>query len=419
MKMWLAIENESEFGLNNLPFGIFSSGDRDKRVGVALGQYIIDVSALLDMDLLVGASAYDGLRESLLSPSLNKLMGLGNACRKWLRAGLQDIFGSELSAEKQQLIINKVLVKGDTATLYMPIACGDYTDFYSSRQHAFNVGTMFRGPENALMPNWLHLPVGYHGRSSSIVVSGTPIRRPWGQIKPADSEKPIFSASKQMDFELEMAYVIGTGNELGTPIKVADAMNHVWGYMLFNDWSARDIQSWEYVPLGPFLGKNFGSTISAWVVTPEALEPFRIEGDKQDLEVLPYLNRPEKSHLDIHLEVIIKTKDGVENLICKSNTKNLYWSVAQQIAHHTVNGCNLQTGDISASGTISGSEPDSYGSMLELSWRGTKPLMMKDGTERKFLNDGDTVIMRAYAENESGRIGFGEVVSELLPALDY
>jgi fumarylacetoacetase len=303
--------------------------------------------------------------------------------------------------------------------MHLPVQCGDYTDFYSSRQHAFNVGSMFRGPENALMPNWLHLPVGYHGRSSSLVPSGTPLHRPWGQVKPADQEVSSFSKSKQLDFELEMAYVIGHGNTLGQPIPIAEAESHVWGYCLFNDWSARDIQSWEYVPLGPFLGKNFGSSLSPWVVTPEALTHCRISGTEQSPPVLPYLQSNGNDHFDIQLEVILRTEAGEEMTICRSNTENLYWSVAQQIAHHTVNGCNLNTGDICASGTISGPNPENFGSMLELTWRGTKPLVFPSGAERKFIEDGDTLIMRAFAQGEHDVISFGEVKTTILPAIDY
>jgi len=418
MPSWFSLPTDTAFGLQNLPIGIFSdTNNNQKRAGVALGNHIIDLHAMAEMGYFKNTGKADVLKLAFLQPALNNLMELGNEVRKAIREEIQIAFAKNLPENEQATFQATVLVQQENATLFLPIQIGDYTDFYSSRQHAFNVGTMFRGPENALMPNWLHLPVGYHGRSSSIVVSGTDVKRPSGQIKPMDAEVPIFSASRQMDFELEMAYVIGQGNELGQPINVNEAMQHVWGYMLFNDWSARDIQAWEYVPLGPFLGKNFGSSLAPWVVTPEALEPFVITGEKQEPAVLPYLQQNAAGHLDIQLEVYIKTEDGTENLICKSNTKNLYWSVAQQIAHHTINGCNLRVGDVCASGTISGTTPDSFGSMLELSWRGTKPLLMKDGTERKFLNDGDTVIMRAYAENENGKIGFGEVSSKLLPAL--
>ncbi len=298
----------------------------------------------------------------------------------------------------------------------MPVKVGDYTDFYSSRDHATNVGTMFRDPDNALLPNWLHIPVGYHGRASSIILSGQEIHRPKGQRLPADSDQPVFGPSVLMDFELEMAFVTGQGKELGESISTAEADDYIFGMCIFNDWSARDIQKWEYVPLGPFLAKNFASSISPWIVTLDALEPFRVPGEKQDPKVLPYLAFEGNKNIDINLEVQLKSDQFDAHTICKSNYKHMYWNMEQQLAHHTVNGCNINAGDIMASGTISGPTPDSYGSMLELSWRGTKPLQMPDGTERKFINDGDTVIMKAHCEKDGVRIGFGEVNTKLLPA---
>jgi fumarylacetoacetase len=302
--------------------------------------------------------------------------------------------------------------------MLLPINIGDYTDFYSSREHAYNVGVMFRGPENALMPNWKHIPIGYHGRSSSIFISGTPVVRPKGQTRSDDSLPPVFGPSKQLDFELEMAFVVGTGNANGDSIPVEKAEDHIFGLMVFNDWSARDIQKWEYVPLGPFAGKNFSSTLSPWIVTLAALEPFRVEGPTQDFEPLPYLRQTGAHNFDIQLEVLIQPKGSNEKVVSRSNHKYLYWSMAQQLAHHTVNGCNMRPGDLCASGTISGPSEDSYGSMLELAWKGTKPLQMPDGSERKFILDGDTVIMRAKCEKDGLRIGFGEVRAEVLPARD-
>lgn len=300
--------------------------------------------------------------------------------------------------------------------MHLPIKIGDYTDFYSSIEHATNVGSMFRDPQNALLPNWRHLPVAYHGRASSIVISGTKIYRPSGQTKPANAEKPIFHASHSLDFELEMAFIIGKANELGTSISPQQAENHIFGLVLFNDWSARDIQAWEYVPLGPFLAKNFASAMSPWVVTLEALEPFRCASPAQEPEVLPYLQSEGEKTFDIQLEVAIKPQNTEEKTVCRSNFKYLYWNMSQQLAHHTINGCNMQVGDLCASGTISGTSPDSYGSMLELTWRGTKPLEMNDGTPRKFIDDFDTVIMRAFCEKNGLRIGFGEVRNKILPA---
>jgi fumarylacetoacetase len=300
--------------------------------------------------------------------------------------------------------------------MHLPLHIGDYTDFYSSIEHATNVGTMFRDPANALLPNWKHLPVGYHGRASSIVISGTEVRRPNGQTKPVDAPAPVFGASKMLDFELEMAFVVGKNTQLGDSVSTSAAEDHIFGFMLFNDWSARDVQTWEYVPLGPFLSKNFASSVSAWIVTLDALEPFRVEGPVQEPEVLPYLKYEGHKNFDIALEVFLQPEGQAEQKICTSNFKYMYWNIAQQLAHHTVNGCNIRVGDLYASGTISGSTPDSYGSMLELTWRGTKPIAMADGSERKFILDGDTIIMRGYAQRGDLRVGFGEVRGKVLPA---
>lgn len=301
--------------------------------------------------------------------------------------------------------------------MMMPLHIPNYTDFYSSIQHATNVGMMFRDPANALLPNWKHLPVGYHGRASSIVLSGIDITRPCGQIKPFDSDKPIFSSSRQLDFELEMAFVVNKNTDLGERISVSEAEDAIFGMMIFNDWSARDIQSWEYVPLGPFLGKNFGSSISPWIVTLEALQPFKIQSPKQEPEVLGYLKFEGDKNYDINLQVYLKPENSEENLISESNYKFMYWNMCQQLAHHTVNGCNVEVGDVYASGTISGEDEKSYGSMLELTWRGTKPLQLKNGIERKFIEDGDTITMKAWSEKDGIRVGFGEVSGKILPAV--
>jgi fumarylacetoacetase len=301
-------------------------------------------------------------------------------------------------------------------TMHLPVQVGDYTDFYSSREHATNVGTMFRDPANALLPNWLHLPVGYHGRASSIVVSGTPFHRPKGQTMADDAATPTFGPTRLLDFELEMAFIIGQPNALGEPVSVENAEDHIFGMMLFNDWSARDIQKWEYVPLGPFLAKNFASHVSPWIVTMDALEPFRVESPKQEPEVLPYLRSSGPHNFDIALEVQIAPDGQAPHTVCRSNFKYMYWSMAQQLAHHTVNGCNMRVGDMCASGTISGPTFDSFGSMLEISWKGTKPVQMPDGTERRFIQDGDTVIMKGCCERNGVRIGFGEVSAKVLPA---
>jgi fumarylacetoacetase len=302
--------------------------------------------------------------------------------------------------------------------MLLPVEIGDYTDFYSSREHATNVGTMLRGADNALQPNWLHLPVAYHGRASSVVVGGTDLHRPMGQTKPTDAPAPVFGPSKSVDFELEMGAFIGPGNALGEPIPIGAAADHLFGLVLVNDWSARDIQAWEYVPLGPFLAKNFGTSISPWVVPMAALEPFRTAGPKQDPNPLPYLRSPGDWAFDIQLEVAIQgTGMDRPHTVCRSNAKHLYWNVCQQLAHHTVNGCNLRTGDLLATGTISGPTPDSYGSMLELSWRGSKPIAFPNGETRTFLRDGDRVTMTGWCQGEGYRVGFGEVTGTLLPAV--
>jgi fumarylacetoacetase len=311
----------------------------------------------------------------------------------------------------------KLFLLQSDVQLHLPIAIGDYTDFYSSIEHATNVGMMFRDPENALLPNWKHLPIGYHGRTSSIVVSGENLHRPKGQVMPPNSDSPVFKESALVDFELEMGFIIGKNTTLGEKINTAEAENYIFGKVLFNDWSARDIQKWEYVPLGPFLAKNFGSSMSPWVVTLEALEPFRVQGPEQEPKVLPYLEYDGLKNYDIHLEVAIQPKNEVETIVSHSNFKYMYWNMSQQLAHHTSNGCNLKIGDLMASGTISGKEPNSYGSMLELSWGGKNPLTLKNGEKRKFIEDFDTVIMRGYCEKDSIRVGFGEVKSQLLPAL--
>jgi fumarylacetoacetase len=300
--------------------------------------------------------------------------------------------------------------------MLLPVKIGDYTDFYSSLEHATNVGKMFRDPENALLPNWKHLPVGYHGRASSIVPSGTPIFRPKGQFKDPEMEKPEFGPSKRLDFELEMAFVIGKPTKMGDSVSTEDAEDYIFGMVLFNDWSARDIQAWEYVPLGPFLGKNFASSISPWIVTLEALEPFRVSGPKQEPEVLPYLQYKTDHAFDINLEVLIQPEGLKATKVCSSNFKYMYWNIAQQLAHHTINGCNINVGDMMASGTISGPTEDSFGSMLELSWKGAKPVLLEEGGERRFIQDGDSVIMKSYAEKDGIRVGFGEVEGKVLPA---
>lgn len=402
----MSIPSNTDFSIHNLPFGIFST-DRKKRAGVAIGDQIIDLAVLQKSGALDSLHLPADIFEKEV---LNDFIALGRPAWKGLRSRLQEL----IKADDAQLLAS--LVPQTSAQMHLPVRIGDYTDFYSSKEHATNVGIMFRGKDNALMPNWLHIPVGYHGRASSIIVSGQPFHRPKGQVVPKDSETPVFSETKLLDIELEMAYIIGKSTELGQTVSTAEAEDHIFGMVLFNDWSARDIQKWEYQPLGPFLGKNFASSISPWIVTMDALEPFKTDSPKQDPPVLDYLKYDGKKAYDIQLEVFLKPKDGEEQRICASNHKYLYWTIVQQLAHHTVNGCNLNLGDMMASGTISGPTEDSYGSLLELTWRGEKPISLNDGSERKFLQDYDTVTIRGFCQKGDVRVGFGEVTTQILPA---
>ena len=412
---WVAVPTDSDFPIQNIPFGIAACPGGEPRPAIAIGDHVLDLGVLAD------AGLFDELpfdRLHFHEPALNGLMQAGGkAGLRALRDRLSELLREDHAELRDDAALReRSLHPASTVTMHLPVEVGDYTDFYSSEQHAFNVGAMFRDPENALLPNWKRLPVGYHGRASSIVVSGTPVRRPLGQTLPADAEAPVFGPSKLLDFELEVAFVTFDGKPLGERTSTAEAEDYIFGLVLFNDWSARDVQKWEYVPLGPFLAKNFASSISPWIVTLDALEPFRVDGPEQDPPVLPYLEQAGGSHLDVELEVFIETPDGTENRVSHSNFRHMYWSMRQQYAHHTVNGCNVRAGDMMASGTISGGDPSAYGSMLELSWRGTKPLPMQDGTERRFILDGDTVIMRGYQTRDGVRIGFGEVRGTVLPA---
>jgi len=344
-------------------------------------------------------------------------MAAGRATWTQVRSILQSILSSDNPRLRDEMDLRSLSMFHQSAvTMLLPAQIGDYTDFYSSKEHATNVGCLFRDPANALLPNWLHLPVGYHGRASSVVVSGTDIRRPKGQTK-ADDADPVFGPSRLLDFELEVGFFTGPKTALGDSISVENAPDHIFGFVLVNDWSARDIQKWEYVPLGPFLGKNFATSISPWVVTLDALEPFRCQGPAQEPTPLPYLRTKEPYSFDIGLEVGIQAAGSTqEDIVCRSNFKHLYWNICQQLAHHTSGGCNINPGDLMASGTISGPDKGSFGSMLEITWRGTNPVAMSDGTERKFIADGDTVTMRGVAQKDGLRIGFGEVSGRLLPA---
>ncbi len=413
---WVEVKPGSDFPIQNLPFGVFKTGNTAPRVGVAIGDYILDLAAIAEANLFDRAPW--PFEKSVFSQStLNHFIALGKPITNSLRERISDLLNAENSELRDNAELKaKVLVKRSDAQMLMPVHVPNYTDFYSSKEHATNVGIMFRDPANALLPNWKHLPVGYHGRASSIVVSGTPIHRPKGQTKADDAAEPTFGPCKLLDFELEMAFITGKSTQLGESISTANADDYIFGMVLFNDWSARDIQKWEYVPLGPFLAKNFGSTISPWVVTLEALEPFRVETPTQEPEVLPYLKFEGKKNFDINLEVEIVPENGKGKTVSRSNFKYMYWNMAQQLAHHTVNGCNICVGDMYASGTISGPTPDSYGSMLEISWQGKKPIQMPDGTERKFIQDNDTVVLRGWCEKDGIRIGFGECSGKILAA---
>lgn len=410
---WVEVPDKSDFPIQNLPFGVFQNKSKGSRAGVAIGDKILDLAALHKLGYF---GSFDYPEDIFSQTTLNQFIGLGKENARKFRNRVSELLNSENGELRDRDHAESVLVKMSDAQMLMPVYVRDYTDFYSSEQHAFNVGSMFRDPDNALLPNWKHIPVGYHGRASSIVVSGTPIHRPKGQTKPDDSENPIFGPTRLLDFELEMAFITCKENGLGNPITTEEADDHIFGFVIFNDWSARDLQKWEYVPLGPFLAKNFASSISPWIVTMDALEPFRVSGPNQDPKVLPYLQYSGNKHFDIDLEVMIQARDSNPHKVCHSNFKHMYWNVNQQLAHHTVNGCNIGIGDMYASGTISGPTPDSYGSMLEISWKGTKPVKMPDGTERKFIQDGDTVIMRGHAQKEGVHIGFGEVTTKILPA---
>uniref|UniRef100_A0A0A9X2E1 Fumarylacetoacetase n=2 Tax=Lygus hesperus TaxID=30085 RepID=A0A0A9X2E1_LYGHE len=405
---------DCEFPIQNLPYGVFSTAqDLRKRIGVAIGDSILDLSKIYN---LFNGPLLSNHQDVFTKSSLNALMSLTPECWKEARTTLQSLLSSKTNSSLQGQ--SKVFVKMQDATMHLPAEIGDYTDFYSSMNHAYNVGCMFRDPNNALLPNWKHLPVGYHGRASSVVVSGTPITRPVGQVCPEGAMSPNLKPSNLMDFELEMAFFIGgSPTKLGERIDINDAHNHIFGMVLMNDWSARDLQKWEYVPLGPFLAKSFGTTISPWVVTMDALAPFIVPNADQDPQPLSYLRQNDNYNFDINLTVSIKPESsGVKSTVCRSNFKYMYWTQKQQLAHHTVAGCNVNPGDLMASGTISGPEPESYGSMLELCWKGTKTVNLKDGTTRKFLQDGDEVIIEGFCLGEGYRVGFGQCSGKLLPA---
>ena len=413
MKSFISYDSNSDFSIYNIPFGVGLINEEYPSCVTRIGDTVIDLAILYDAGYFDEFDIEENIFEALV---LNPFIELGKEITVPLREKIQKLLLKNSQLEEDIDTQQQAFFEIEEVQMMMPVHVPNYTDFYSSIEHATNVGKMFRDPENALLPNWKHLPVGYHGRASSIVVSDTPIIRPKGQTKPNDAENPVFGPTKRLDFELEMAFITNSYTDLGESISTKDAENHIFGMVLFNDWSARDMQKWEYVPLGPFLAKNFGSSVSPWIVTIEALEPFRLAGPKQEPKVLEYLAYEGDKNFDINLQVAITPENGQESIICNSNYKYMYWNMAQQLAHHTVNGCNIEVGDMYASGTISGKDENSYGSMLELTWSGQKPITLANGEERKFIEDGDTVTMRGWCEKDGIRIGFGTVETKIFPS---
>ncbi len=412
-KSWIPVPENSDFPIQNIPFGVFLTKEDVVTIGTRIGDSAIDMGALQQLGYFEGIELTDDM---FMQDTLNDFISDGKKTWRLVRNRLADLFDEnnpKLRDNKDHCDV--VIFNISDIEMLLPVQIGDYTDFYSSKEHATNVGKMFRDPANALLPNWLHIPVGYHGRSSTIVPSGIPVHRPMGQTLPNGETTPVFGPSRLVDFELETAFITTDANIMGENIPINEAEDYIFGMVLLNDWSARDIQKWEYVPLGPFLAKNFASSISPWIVTMDALEAFRVKGPKQEPTPLPYLQQKGKHAYDINLEVYIEPENASPTLVSKSNFKYMYWSMSQQLTHHTSNGCRVNSGDMMGSGTISGPTEDSFGSMLELTWGGQKPIKMSDGTERKFINDNDTVIMKGYCQNSSVRIGFGEVSSKLLP----
>ncbi|OGS69849.1 MAG: fumarylacetoacetase [Flavobacteria bacterium RIFCSPLOWO2_12_FULL_35_11] len=415
-KSWLNVEENCDFPIQNIPFGVFITKDDIITIGTRIGEYAIDLGAFHQLGYFEGIPLTDDM---FMQDSLNDFISDGRKTWRLVRNRIAEIFDAENASLRDNLNHREVIIFDvNEVEMLLPISVGDYTDFYSSKEHATNVGVMFRGIDNALMPNWLHMPIGYHGRSSSVVVSGTKIRRPYGQMLPNGETQPIFGPTKTLDMELETAFITTDVNNLGEPISIDEAAEYIFGMVLLNDWSARDIQKWEYVPLGPFLGKSFASSMSPWIITMDALEPFKCDGPKQIVTPLPYLQqKTTENSYDIKLQVAVETENGDLNLLTTSNFKYLYWSMAQQLAHHTSNGCNVRAGDLMGSGTISGPTKNSYGSMLELTWGGKEPITLKDGTSRTFFNDGDNVIIRGYCKNDKVRIGFGKCTGKIMPSV--
>ncbi|EGP08405.1 fumarylacetoacetase [Bradyrhizobiaceae bacterium SG-6C] len=416
LRSFIEVDPSSDFPIQNLPYGVFFTPEQpDLRVGVAIGDFVLDLAALE----VAGLIRFDNAGGVFAQSSLNAFMALGPKVWSSTRARISQLLRHdcpELRDNKE--LRNRALIPRNFADMHMPIAVQGFTDFYSSKEHATNVGIMFRGKDNALMPNWLSIPIGYNGRASTVVVSGTPIRRPRGQLKPPTAEHPVFGPCKRLDFELEMGVVIGQASAMGEMLTEQQAEEMIFGFTLLNDWSARDIQAWEYVPLGPFQAKAFGTSISPWIVTREALEPFRVKGPAQDPAPLPYLQQKHAQNYDLQLAVDLKTETMNEAAgICRTNFKYMYWSSVQQLVHHASSGCAMNVGDLLGSGTISGPEKSERGSMLELSWGGAEPLDLGNGVQRSFLEDGDSLTMRGWCQGNGYRVGFGEVEGTILPSV--
>jgi fumarylacetoacetase len=413
-KSWIEVPENSDFPIQNIPFGVFLTKDDIITIGTRIGDCAIDLGAMQQLNYFEGIELTDDM---FMQDTLNDFISDGKKTWRLVRNRIGDLFDSENPKLRDNKTHRDIIIFDiNEVEMQLPVLIGDYTDFYSSKEHATNVGKMFRDPDNALLPNWLHIPVGYHGRSSTIIPSGIPVHRPMGQTLPVGDTQPVFGPSRLVDFELEMAFITTDANIMGENIPITEAEDYIFGMVMLNDWSARDMQKWEYVPLGPFLAKNFASSISPWIVTMDALEPFRTKGPKQEPAPLPYLQQKGKHAYDISLEVYLTPHNGEPNLVSKSNFKYMYWSMAQQLAHHTSNGCKVNSGDMMGSGTISGPTPESFGSMLELTWGGKNPIKLSNGSERKFIEDNDTISMKGYCKNSQVRIGFGEVACKLLPA---
>ncbi|MCP3721988.1 fumarylacetoacetase [Paraburkholderia sp. CNPSo 3272] len=419
-KSWVESANDAQcdFPIQNLPFGVFSdTNNATVRVGVAIGDLVADLAVLHEAGLLrLPAGAQ---QDVFARAALNDFIALGRETWRSVRVQLSSLLARESATLRDDAALRqRAFVKLADAKLHLPVQIPGYTDFYSSKEHATNVGSMFRDPKNALLPNWSEMPIGYNGRASSVVVSGTPVRRPRGQLKLPDQDRPVFGACRKLDIELETGFIVGRGNALGEPIACEDAEDHIFGMVLLNDWSARDIQQWEYVPLGPFNAKTFASTISPWVVTLDALEPFRVAQPVQEPQPLEYLRHEGDHAFDISLEVLMQPEGAAEaTTIARTNFRHMYWSMAQQLAHHTVAGCNTRVGDLMGSGTISGPTPDSFGSLLELTWNAKNPLELKSGGTRGFIEDGDELTLAGWCQGDGYRVGFGACVGKILPAV--